>query len=248
MARLSTATRHKVVLLHQEGLSQTKISKQTGVSRCAVQALLKKHKETGNVEDHRRSGRPRKLSAADEKYIKLISFRNRKMSSTAISSELAETSGTHVHPSTVRRSLIRSGLHGRVAAKKPYLRHGNKAKQLNYARKHRNWGAEKWQQVLWTDESKVEIFGCRRKQFVRRRAGERYNNECLQATGKHGGGSLQVWGCISANGVGDLVRINGILNAEKYRQILIHHAIPSGRRVIGTKCILQRPQTYNQCH
>ena len=127
-----------------------------------------------------------------------ISLRNRKMSSSAISSELAETIGTHVHPSTVGRSLIRSGLHGRVAAKKPHLRHGNKAKRLNYAWKHRNWGAEKWQQVLWTDESKVEIFGRRsRRQSVRRRAGERYNNECLQATVKHGGGSLQDWGCIS---------------------------------------------------
>ena len=58
MARLSTATRHEVVILHQQGLSQTKSSKQTGVSRCAVQALLKKHKETGNIEDH--SGQPRK--------------------------------------------------------------------------------------------------------------------------------------------------------------------------------------------
>ena len=94
--------------------------------------------------------------------------------------------------------------------------------------------------MLWTDESKLEIFGCRRRQFVRRRAGERYNNECLLATVKHGGGSLQVWGCISASGVGDLVRINGVLNAEKYRQILIHHAIPSGSRMIGIKCILQQ--------
>ena len=74
MERLSTATRHKGVLLHQQGLSQTKSSEQTGVSRCAVQALWKKHKETGNVQDHRRSGRPRKLSAADEKHIKLISL------------------------------------------------------------------------------------------------------------------------------------------------------------------------------
>ena len=89
-------------------------------------------------------------------------------------------------PSTVQRSLVRSGLHGRVAAKKPYLQRGNKAKRLNYARKHRNWGAEKWQQVLWTDESKFEIFGCSRRQFVCQRAGERYNNECLQATVKHG--------------------------------------------------------------
>ncbi|KAJ8381198.1 hypothetical protein SKAU_G00019760 [Synaphobranchus kaupii] len=92
-----------------------------------------KHKETGNVEDRKRSGRPRKLSAADERHIMLTSLCNRKMSSSAISSELVETSGTQVHPSTVWRSLVRSGLHGRIAAKKPYLRRGNKAKRLNYA-------------------------------------------------------------------------------------------------------------------
>ncbi|KAK1800821.1 hypothetical protein P4O66_006005, partial [Electrophorus voltai] len=40
--------------------------------------------------------------------------------------------------------------------------------------------------------------------------------------------------------VGDLVRINGVLNAEKYRHILIHHAIQSGRRIIGPKFILQQ--------
>jgi hypothetical protein len=61
----------------------------------------------------------------------------------------------------------------------------------------------------------------------------------LQATVKHGGGSLQVRGCISANGVWDLVRINGLLNAENYRQILIHHAISSGRHLIGPEFILQ---------
>jgi hypothetical protein len=61
---------------------------------------------------------------------------------------------------------------------------------------------------------------------------------------KHGGGSLQVWGCISANSFGDLVRINGLLNAEKYRQILIHHAIPSGRHLIGPKSILQHDNNH----
>lgn len=29
----------------------------------------------------------------------------------------------------------------------------------------------------------------------------RYNYQCLQATVKHGAGSLQVWGCVSATGV-----------------------------------------------
>ncbi|MBN3286690.1 GT2D2 protein, partial [Polyodon spathula] len=34
---------------------------QTGIFRCAVQALLKKYKEMGNVEDRKPSGRLRKL-------------------------------------------------------------------------------------------------------------------------------------------------------------------------------------------
>ena len=29
------------------------------------------------------------------------------------------------------------------------------------------------------------------------------------------------WGCISASGVGDIVRIDGITNADEYRQVLI---------------------------
>ena len=49
----------------------------------------------------------------------------------------------------------------------------------------------------------------------------------VQPTIKHGGGSIQVWGCISAEGVGDLVRVDGIMTATRYKQILIHHAVPS---------------------
>lgn len=50
---------------------------------------------------------------------------------------------------------------------------------------------------------------------------------------------MQVWRCISAKGVGDSVRINGLLIAEKYRQTLSHRAIPTGRHLIGPKFILQ---------
>jgi len=39
-----------------------------------------------------------------------------------------------VDPFTVHLSLIRNGLHGRVAVKKPFLRKGNREKRLRYAR------------------------------------------------------------------------------------------------------------------
>ena len=57
----------------------------------------------------------------------------------------------------------------------------------------------------------------------------------LKTTLKHGEGSIMVWGCLTANSVGDLVRINILMNTEKYRQILMHHAIPSVKHL--TSCM-----------
>ena len=44
-------------------------------------------------------------------------------------------------------------------------------------------------------------------------------------------------------GVGDLVRINGVVYAEKYRQILMYPAIPSGRRVMAPHLFCSRTTT-----
>lgn len=49
---------------------------------------------------------------------------------------------------------------------------------------------------------------------------------------EHNRESVLIWRCISASGVSDIVSdIGGIMNAEKYRQVLIYHAIPSGKRL-----------------
>ena len=64
------------------------------------------------------------------------------------------------------------------------------------------------------------------------------------ATVKHRGGSIRVWRCLTANGVGDLVRIDGLQNAEKYRQILIYSAILSGMRLIGNGFIFQQDNDF----
>lgn len=40
-------------------------------------------------------------------------------------------------------------------------------------------------------------------------------------------------GCILATPSGDLVTIKRITKAEKYRQILVHHAMKSGKSLIG---------------
>ncbi|XP_063775211.1 vomeronasal type-2 receptor 26-like [Pseudophryne corroboree] len=110
-------------------------------------------------------------------------------SSSAISSELAETSGTQVLPSTVQGSLARSALHGRTADKR-YTFSVESRPSTSTMQENIGTGAEK--------------HDCNRRQFVHQKALQRCNNECLLATVKHGGGFLQVWGCISTYEVMDL--------------------------------------------
>lgn len=42
-----------------------------------------------------------------------------------------------------------------------------------------------------------------------------------------------VGGYISLSGVGDLVKIDETMNAEKYCEILIHNVVSSGKHLIG---------------
>ncbi len=53
---------------------------------------------------------------------------------------------------------------------------------------------------------------------------------------QHGGGSVMVWGCMSAAGTGELQFIEGTMNANMYCDILKQSMIPSlqslGRRAV----------------
>ena len=60
---------------------------------------------------------------------------------------------------------------------------------------------------------------------------------CLNPTVKHRGVSIMVCRCLTTNCMGDLVRVDRIMNAEKYRHILIHYAILSGKRLIRNSFI-----------
>ena len=81
----------------------------------------------------------------------------------------------------------------RIAVRKPLLRPVNKQTRLQFAQEHVDWTIDQWQSVLWTDESKFELFGSHRRQYVRRKVNERFKPDCIVPTVKHGGGSVMVW-------------------------------------------------------
>ena len=53
--------------------------------------------------------------------------------------------------------------------------------------------------------------------------------DILQSSVKFGGGSVMVFGIISAAGRGPLVRLHGRINAAVYKEMLRQHVLPTLR-------------------
>lgn len=225
--------RSQIVILRKVGKTMREIADIIGVSFSGVAKTLKRAAETNSNIDRPRSGRPKKTTKGDDRRILSMSQQNRFKPPSEIRAEINETLPEPISVNTVKRRLRAKGYIGRIAVKKPLLRPPNKRKRLLFAQKHKDWSIDKWKSVLWTDESKFEMFGSKRRQHVRRKKGERFKSQCIAPTVKHGGGSVTVWGCFSYDGVGDLVRIEGIMRKEHYHNILQRSAIPSGVGLIG---------------
>uniref|UniRef100_A0A3B1IXD5 Transposase Tc1-like domain-containing protein n=1 Tax=Astyanax mexicanus TaxID=7994 RepID=A0A3B1IXD5_ASTMX len=237
---LSSETRQSILVLRNERYSMREIAKKLKISYNGVYYSLQRTAQTGSKQSRKRSGRPCCTTKQEDKYIRVSSLRNRRLTGPQLASSLNSTRKTPVSTSTVKRRLLDFGLQGRVAKKKPYLRLANKRKRLRWAKEHRHWTEEDWKKVLWTNEYKFEVFGLQRRTFVRRRTNEKMLEECLTPSVKHGGGNVMVWGSFGAGKVGDLFRVKGILNKEGYHSILQRHAIPSGQRLIGANFVLQQ--------
>lgn len=178
-------------------------------------------------------GRPRTTTTEMDNFIVETSDNFRKMLPREINKLVFEKFGVKLSVSGTRRRLRQAGLFGRTCIRKPLLKPLNKVKRLVWAFKHRNWTAEQWQKVLWSDEKKFELFNSKRRTYCRRRKGEALREDTVQGTVKHGGGSAMFWGCFGGTEVGDIHPIEGIMDSRKYHSILMHHAIPSGQRIFG---------------
>ncbi len=95
-----------------------------------------------------------------------------------------------------------------------------------------------WNHVLWSDETKINLVGSDGVKYVWRQPGEEYKDKRVLPTVKHGGGSVMVWGCMSAAGTGELQFIEGTMNANMYFDILKQSMIPSLWR-LGCRAVFQ---------
>ena len=141
-------------------------------------------------------GRPKETTRAEDYWIKVTSFRNRRLNSRDITAQLNQCR-KNVSTYTVRRRLSEDGLCGRITGKKTRLRKQNNVKRLQWTKALKVWIIEQWNKVLWTDESKFEIFVLNKRFYVRRRIEEKAAISCIKTTVKYAESSFMQGGGFS---------------------------------------------------
>lgn len=189
--------RNIIIKLHSQGKSQREIAKVVGRSQSTINNIIKRFHETGSVGNKARSGRPRKVCQQLRRIIIREIKTNPKVSAPKLCSNIATAHNVHVSSQTVRNIIKQEGYHGRVARKKFYVNKVNRKKRLDFAIHYSDMPQSYWNKVLWSDESKFQLFHSNRRSRVWRKKGTELDPKHLTPTVKHGGGSVMVWGCMS---------------------------------------------------
>ncbi|GFU13942.1 transposable element Tcb2 transposase [Trichonephila clavipes] len=114
-------------------------------------------------------------------------------------------------------------------------------KRLKFAKEHILKPQQFWNEVIFSDESKFNIFGSDGRRMVSRKPNTSHHPKHTIPTVKHGGGSVMVWGCMAASGVGKLVFIDGIMHKMAYLNILQNNLKESADKLgLGSNFIFQQ--------
>ena len=175
--------------------------------------------------------------------------KNPRTTAKSLVNDLAK-SGFEVSEKTIIRALHRNGLRGYRPRRTPLLQKRHLKARLKFAKDNLQKPEGYWKRVMWSDETlgspilmdetNLELFGHRDVAYVWRKQGEAYHPKKTVATMKHGGGSIMLWGCFSAAGTGNLVRVEKVMKKEQYEKILKGNLKQSAVKVgLGRRFVFQ---------
>ena len=122
---------------------------------------------------------------------------------------------------------MRNGLKSQRPKKTSLLLKWHRDARLKFVRQHKEKENSFWERVLWTDETKFELFGHNYWNHVWRKDAKAYSSKNMVPTVKFGSDSIMIWECFSVKGAEKISVIDGKMNAQKYKQILQENLMSS---------------------
>lgn len=217
MKKMSLSKNKEIIYNHQAGNTLEITAKKVGVSKSTVYKVLKENK----VRPQKQSpGRKKKLSLRKEDCI-TKKFENKDFSFASDAVKWAkENFDIAVSDQTIRRVLKKNGLKSYSRLKKPCLDPTHVTERLKFARNFEKWDYCDWEKVIFSDESKFNLHGSDGGKRVWCRKGSLLDSTNIKSTKKFGGGNIMVWGCLTSEGVGKILKVSNKINSKEYCGVL----------------------------
>ncbi len=209
----------------RSGEKVTDIAADLGVSRSHLYALETKFREDPSMADRPREGRPEKIDEEmEEKIIQQIRidpFQTSSKIQTKVNHRIEEEK--QISSSSVRRVAIKREYIARRPLQKPPLSTENKASRLNFGKIHKDHTIHFWKNVIFMDETILRMHPTDSRKRVRRQQGTRISQEHTVPLYKYGGKGVMFWGCMTWEGLGPLVQVEGTLTGDSYGSLLMQY-------------------------
>ena len=149
---LSQQIEDNIVSMLRRGCSHREIANTLHVSVGSVHNFCEVH--VSNV-DCSRGSRPRKLNRTEEQRCVLEMVRGRMDTCENVARSTQQVLGMRVSSHTIKHELHGASLCSQTNVKNPHLSSKNVKARLEFARVHKHWTVEDWNQIIFSNKNKI---------------------------------------------------------------------------------------------
>ena len=246
MATKTDFERGKIIAYHEQGMSNRQIAITLNMERRTIDRIVNRYNERGDTNtDYSNSGQHRKTDERGDRVIVRLSRENPRASSKDIAQQLANDYNIRLNSSTVCRCLLEADQPAIRPLSCPVLTESMQSRRLAWAKAHKDWTLEQWHQVIFSDETTIEIQP-ETSRYVRKSKDEPFRLEHFQPKFRHPV-KVMIWGCMSIHGTGRFHVVNGMMDKEQYKHVLQSRLLPQAQDWYGDQAWIYQ-QDLAPCH
>jgi transposase len=211
--KLPPDTQNSIQTLLEDSIGPAVIGKRAGVHRNTVIRYANKWMHN---RIRKRGERPSTVTESIRQYIKRLALTGRLKAAKDVQMKLEGLRHPMSYQSAIN-VLHSVEIYAEIKKKKPLLTEKHKKARLAWAKKHQYWTVHDWRRVIFSDETKINIWDSDGCKYYWKRKCDRLQSHHIDVTMKHGGGGLVLWDCITSKGLGYACQIyRSTINSEAY--------------------------------
>ena len=215
--KLSQSKRDDVKSLILKGEPTVNIIKRTGVSKSHVNRM-RSSIIPNNIRHH--AGRPSIVKQFTKTVIRL-KLRSGSLQSARDVHKYLCSVGYSISYNATRKIIKDLGFRCRFKYSTAAIDITHMKKRYKWAKEHRDWTVEDWKKVVFSDETKLNIWGSDGAEYTYVLKGAKLRPFNFKSKKQGGGGSIMIWGCMTAFGPGYACRLlEKSMNSGLYQHVL----------------------------